>query len=141
MRRLLLLLPLLGGCGAAEAPSGFVVSEIQRDQDLALRYLERMLEVFEASCPADRPIEFSYEEPPIGGVRGMTVAPLDPALPYRIVVRPGTLDAVVDVMIHEYAHTLAPGDDHGEEWGKAYSRAWMAFVAALQAGAFDDLFQ
>ena len=36
-----------------------------------------------------------------------------------------------EVLIHEYAHALSwtPGhmclDDHGPEWGVAYSKVWM----------------
>lgn len=37
----------------------------------------------------------------------------------------------IDTFVHEFAHILAwnkPGDDHGAEWGKAYSRCYRIFL-------------
>jgi hypothetical protein len=38
----------------------------------------------------------------------------------------------IDVLIHEWAHTLSwdlcPIDEHCDEWGKAYSRVYRAFL-------------
>lgn len=40
-------------------------------------------------------------------------------------------DQAIDTFLHEWAHVLAwhnPGDDHGSEWGKAYSRVYRLFI-------------
>lgn len=40
-------------------------------------------------------------------------------------------DAAIDVLIHEWAHILSwdyPGDNHGMQWGKAYSRVYRLFL-------------
>ena len=37
----------------------------------------------------------------------------------------------IDIFIHEFAHVIAwdkPGDDHGYEWGKAYSKVYRVYV-------------
>lgn len=36
----------------------------------------------------------------------------------------------IDILLHEWAHVLAwhsPGEDHGMNWGKAYSKVYRVF--------------
>ena len=53
----------------------------------------------------------------------------------RLCFAGATIQELVDTLLHEWAHALAYGttfraefDDHGPEWGVAYSRAYQATV-------------
>jgi hypothetical protein len=40
-------------------------------------------------------------------------------------------DQAIDTFLHEWAHILSwniPGDDHGAEWGKSYSKVYRIFL-------------
>lgn len=40
-------------------------------------------------------------------------------------------ELAIETLLHEYGHVLAwhaPGDDHGEAWGRAYSKVYRAYL-------------
>jgi hypothetical protein len=38
----------------------------------------------------------------------------------------------LDVLLHEYGHTLVYQPEHGVAWGKAYARVYRTYLAWLQ---------
>ena len=38
----------------------------------------------------------------------------------------------IDVLLHEYGHTLAYEPEHGAAWGKAYARVYRAYLAWVE---------
>jgi hypothetical protein len=81
------------------------------------------------NLPADRPVKVRRTRLPDGDQGDC----LQLTVCYKIRIDESLNEAhQIDVLLHEYGHTLAYEPEHGVAWGKAYARVYRTYLAWLE---------
>ncbi len=94
-----------------------------------MKYYRQVVRFLKENCPADMPVKVRRVKVPDD--RFGDCGKNDDHYLIRI-CRKVKEDHAIEILLHEWAHTLAwhkcSSEDHCNEWGKAYSRVYRLFL-------------